>query len=143
MRGPPLWWLLIIIKNQNHQNLNRKKKSNIFLQTFSKSITITQVKRETKECKVQIDICKNQNHQKWNRKKNQFFLFFWKIRFFFLSVRNAEGQKGENFSKIFFFEFLVQNDSIRKKKQNVGDFDPFDPWRENQSFFWYGVFAKC
>ena len=54
----------------------------------------------------------------------------------------------EKIFPIFFFYFLVQNDSIRKKKakkkfekkiilslRNVGDFALFDPWRENQSFF--------
>ena len=86
-------------------------------------------KKETKACKVNIEIYQNQNQKK---KVSGMF----KVR------------REKNFPN-FFFDFLVQNDSIRKKKQNiflknlifflslrnVGDFDPFDPWRENQSFF--------
>ena len=53
------------------------------------------------------------------------------------------------FSNFLFFIFLVKMNQFAKKRQkkkfenfdfflslrNVGDFDPFDPWRENQSFF--------
>ena len=74
------------------------------------------MKKETKVPKVKIEICRNRNYQKRNRKKKIHF-FLLKISIFFLSVRNVYGQKGENFSKIFFLDFLDQNDSIRKKKQ--------------------------
>ena len=90
-------------------------------------------------------------------KKKSIFFIFLKNSIFFYKCQECWRSEGRKFFQNFFFEFLVQNDSIRKKKQNfflkilifflslrnVGDFDPFDPWRENRSFFGYGVFTKC
>ena len=59
--------------------------------------------KETKACKVKIEIYQNQNHQNWNQKKIQKLY--------------VEGQKKK---KEFFFQSL----------RNVGDFALFDPWIE-------------
>ena len=130
-------------ENQNLQNWNRKN------QKFSKSITIryTSVKWTLRFVKIKII--------KIEIKKKIFFL---KILIFFLKCQEClKVRREKNFPKIFFWFSCSEwfNSQKKAKKnfwkilifflslRNVGDFEPFDPWRENQSFFWYGVFAKC
>ena len=151
MRGPPHWhenWNLSKWKSK-YSKLKSKKKSKCFFWKFSKSITIRYTSVKWKLRFVEIKIIKIEI-----KKISDFFLKIW---IFFLSVRNVEGQNGEIFSKIFFLIFFFRMTQFAKKSKNkilkilifflslrnVGDFDLFDPWRENQSFFWYGVFAKC
>ena len=69
------------------------------------------MRKETKACKVKIENCQNQNHQNWN----------WN----FLSVRNVEGQKGEKFSK-FFFWFSCSEWLNSQKKAKHFFFENFD-----------------
>ena len=59
------------------------------------------------------------------------------------------GRIDKNFPNFFFLIFLFRITQFAKKSKkkiwkilifflslrNVGDFEPFDPWRENQSFF--------
>ena len=114
--------------NFNNNN-NKKSKSSKFKSKKNSNIFV-QVKKETKVPKVNIEICRNRNHQNSNQKKiiENFHIF--------LSWRS----EGRNFFQIFFFEFLVQNDSIRKKKQKhfFENFDFFSKSKECGGFwpFW-------
>ena len=60
-------------------------------------------------------------------------------------------RRDKNFPNFFFWFSCSEWFNSQKKAifflkislRNVGDFTLFDPWRENQSFFWHAVFAKC
>ena len=127
-----------------------RKRLNIWINTCPTTVPTSQSFLNIQSSK--LDICQHQNQN-----LIFFFFFFWKILGFFPRLRNVEGQKGENFSKLFFFIFLFRMTQFAKKSKkknwkiwifflslrNVGDFALFDPWRENQSFFGHAVFAKC
>ena len=79
------------------------------------------------------------------KKQNWFVLIKEKIK----ESQECEGLEGRIFSQNFFLIFLFRMTQFAKKSKNkivkilifflslrnVGDFDLFDPWRENQSFF--------
>ena len=120
MRGPPHWhenwnlskWKLKSSKLKSKKNWKKNWK-------FSKSITIRYTSVKWTLRFVKIKIIKIEIKKKY---------FFFENFDFFSKCQECLRSEGRKIFQFFFFDFLVQNDSIRKKKsKECGGFWPFWP----------------